>query len=37
LIRPDGYFAHIGEERFKEYAGEPTQTVTGPVDVTIYR
>ncbi len=29
LIRPDGYIAHIGEERFREYAGEPTKTVTG--------
>jgi 2-polyprenyl-6-methoxyphenol hydroxylase-like FAD-dependent oxidoreductase len=34
LIRPDGYIAHIGEERFREYGGEPTQTVTGSVNVT---
>lgn len=31
LIRPDGYIAHIGEEQFREYAGEPTKTVTGSV------
>jgi 2-polyprenyl-6-methoxyphenol hydroxylase-like FAD-dependent oxidoreductase len=37
LIRPDGYIAHIGEERFREYAGEPTQTVTGSVYVTNHR
>jgi len=37
LIRPDGYIAHIGEERFREYAGEPTQTVRGAVNVTNYR
>lgn len=37
LIRPDGYIAHIGEERFREYAGEATQTVRGPVNVTNYR
>jgi 2-polyprenyl-6-methoxyphenol hydroxylase-like FAD-dependent oxidoreductase len=37
LIRPDGYIAHIGEERFREYGGEPTQTVSGLVSVTNYR
>jgi len=31
LIRPDGYIAHIGEEHFTEYAGEPTLTLTGSV------
>jgi 2-polyprenyl-6-methoxyphenol hydroxylase-like FAD-dependent oxidoreductase len=31
LIRPDGYIAHIGEHQFGEYAGEPTETVTGSV------
>jgi hypothetical protein len=31
LIRPDGYIAHIGEEQFSEYAGEPTKAVIGPV------
>jgi len=31
LIRPDGYIAHIGEEQFREYADEPTKTVTGSV------
>jgi 2-polyprenyl-6-methoxyphenol hydroxylase-like FAD-dependent oxidoreductase len=37
LIRPDGYIAHIGEECIREYAGEPTQTVTGSVNVTNHR
>ena len=37
LIRPDGYIAHIGEEQFREYAGEPTKTVTGSVYATNYR
>ena len=31
LIRPDGYIAHIGEEQFREYAGTPTETVTGSI------
>jgi 2-polyprenyl-6-methoxyphenol hydroxylase-like FAD-dependent oxidoreductase len=34
LIRPDGYVAYIGRERFREYAGEPTKTVTGSVHAT---
>jgi len=34
LIRPDGYIAHIGEVQFREYAGEPTKTVTGSVYAT---
>ncbi len=34
LIRPDGYIAHIGEEQFREYAGEPTKTILSPVGVT---
>jgi 2-polyprenyl-6-methoxyphenol hydroxylase-like FAD-dependent oxidoreductase len=34
LIRPDGYIAHIGEKRFREYAGEPTQAIEGSVSVT---
>lgn len=30
LVRPDGYIAHIGPERFDQYAGQPTrQVVTG--------
>jgi 2-polyprenyl-6-methoxyphenol hydroxylase-like FAD-dependent oxidoreductase len=37
LIRPDGYIAHIGEEQFREYAGEPTKTVTGSVYGTNHR
>jgi 2-polyprenyl-6-methoxyphenol hydroxylase-like FAD-dependent oxidoreductase len=37
LIRPDGYIAHIGEEQFREYAGEPTKTVTGSVKGTDHR
>lgn len=37
LIRPDGYIAHIGEEQFREYAGEPTETVTGSVYGTNHR
>ena len=37
LIRPDGYIAHIGEERFREYAGEPTETVAGSVYGTNHR
>ena len=31
LIRPDGYIAQIGEKRFSEYAGQPTQTIEGAV------
>jgi 2-polyprenyl-6-methoxyphenol hydroxylase-like FAD-dependent oxidoreductase len=27
LVRPDGYIAHIGPERFDQYAGEPTRQV----------
>ena len=27
LVRPDGYIAHIGDEQFGDYAGEPTQHV----------
>ena len=34
LIRPDGYIAHIGERRFGEYAGEPTQAIEGLISVT---
>ena len=34
LIRPDGYIAHIGEEQFREYAGEPTQAIEGLISVT---
>ena len=34
LIRPDGYIAHIGEERFREYAGVPTRAIEGLVSVT---
>ena len=37
LIRPDGYIAHIGKERFGEYGGEPTQTVSGSVSLTKHR
>jgi 2-polyprenyl-6-methoxyphenol hydroxylase-like FAD-dependent oxidoreductase len=37
LIRPDGYIAHIGENRFGEYAGEPTETVTGSIHGTNQR
>jgi 2-polyprenyl-6-methoxyphenol hydroxylase-like FAD-dependent oxidoreductase len=33
LVRPDGYIAHIGPERFREYAGMPTrQVVTARFD-----
>jgi 2-polyprenyl-6-methoxyphenol hydroxylase-like FAD-dependent oxidoreductase len=28
LIRPDGYIAQIGSERFGEYAGEPTREIS---------
>lgn len=27
LVRPDGYIAHIGPTRFREYAGEPTREI----------
>jgi hypothetical protein len=27
LVRPDGYIAHIGPERFNEYAGMQTRQV----------
>jgi 2-polyprenyl-6-methoxyphenol hydroxylase-like FAD-dependent oxidoreductase len=37
LIRPDGYIAHIGEEQLREYAGEPTETVTGSIYGTNHR
>ena len=33
LIRPDGYIAHIGEEQFREYAGEPTKSITNPASL----
>jgi 2-polyprenyl-6-methoxyphenol hydroxylase-like FAD-dependent oxidoreductase len=34
LIRPDGYIAHIGGKQFREYAGEPVQTIADVVSVT---
>ena len=34
LIRPDGYIAHIGQEQIREYAGEPTRIIAGPVSLT---
>jgi 2-polyprenyl-6-methoxyphenol hydroxylase-like FAD-dependent oxidoreductase len=37
LIRPDGYIAHIGEEQFREYAGEPIERVTGSIYGTSHR
>jgi 2-polyprenyl-6-methoxyphenol hydroxylase-like FAD-dependent oxidoreductase len=37
LIRPDGYIAHIGEGQLSEYAGEPTETVTGSIYGTNHR
>jgi 2-polyprenyl-6-methoxyphenol hydroxylase-like FAD-dependent oxidoreductase len=37
LIRPDGYIAHIGQKQFREYAGEPTETVAGSVSLTNHR
>ena len=37
LIRPDGYIAHIGREQFREYAGEPTETVAGSIYGTNHR